>query len=47
MKRLNKLARMTPEEKSALKKEFWEAANDEPFPPEVVAVVLDVSTSLL
>ncbi|MDR8241515.1 DNA-binding protein, partial [Acinetobacter baumannii] len=27
MKRLNKLARMTPEEKSALKKEFWEAAN--------------------
>ncbi|HFG2492518.1 TPA: DNA-binding protein [Acinetobacter baumannii] len=47
MTRLCKLDRMTPEEKAAARQEFWEAANDVPFTPEVVAVVLDVSTSLL
>ncbi|EPP0560108.1 DNA-binding protein [Acinetobacter baumannii] len=43
MSRLNKLARMTPEEKAALKKEFWDADDNQTFPPETVAVVMHVS----
>ncbi|MFW2064021.1 helix-turn-helix transcriptional regulator [Acinetobacter ursingii] len=46
-KRPNKLDRMTPDQKDAAKKEFWNATNDALFSIETVALVLDVSTSLL
>ncbi|EPP8672006.1 DNA-binding protein, partial [Acinetobacter baumannii] len=35
--------RMTHAEKEAAKKEFWEAADNQTFPPETVAIVMHVS----
>lgn len=43
MSRLTKLDRMTHAEKEAAKKEFWEAADNQTFPPETVAIVMHVS----
>lgn len=43
-KRVCKLNTMTQQEKEAAKKEFWQASNDETFPPETVAIVLHAST---
>ena len=46
-RRLNKLDRMTTEEKTAESSRFWQAANDALFPPETVAIVLGMSLSWL
>ena len=46
-KRLNKLDRMTPEEKLVHTKQFWIAPNDAVFPPETIALVFNVSLSWL
>lgn len=46
-RRLNKLERMTPEEKLLETKRFWESSDDAPFPPETIAIVFDVSLSWL
>ncbi|MFH4077486.1 DNA-binding protein, partial [Acinetobacter baumannii] len=43
MSRLTKLDRMTHAEKEAAKKEFWEAADNQTFPPETIAIVMHVS----
>ncbi|MBP8006772.1 MAG: DNA-binding protein [Acinetobacter sp.] len=43
MSRLTKLDTMTAEEKDAAKREFWNASNDETFPPETIAIVMRVS----
>ncbi|MDQ2614283.1 DNA-binding protein [Acinetobacter baumannii] len=43
MSRLTKLDRMTHAEKEAAKKVFWEAADNQTFPPETVAIVMHVS----
>ncbi|MDC4980687.1 DNA-binding protein [Acinetobacter baumannii] len=43
MSRLTKLDRMTHAEKEAAKKEFWEATDNQTFPPETVAIVMHVS----
>lgn len=43
MSRLTKLDLMTHAEKEAAKKEFWEAADNQTFPPETVAIVMHVS----
>lgn len=42
-KRLNKLDRMSAEEKSLAIKSFWDAPNDAPFPPETIALAFNVS----
>lgn len=46
-KRLNKLERMTTEEKMAENTRFWSATNDAIFPPETIAIAFDVSLSWL
>lgn len=46
-KRLNKLERMTTEEKMAESTRFWEASNDALFPPETIAIVLGMSLAWL
>ena len=47
MKRMTKLDRMTSEEKAAVADQFWKSQDDVCFPPEAIAVVLDVSPSWL
>lgn len=46
-KRLNKVERMTAEEKIAETTRFWKSPDDALFPPETIAIVFDVSLAWL